>query len=138
MRVLGSTVLVFEWLIVALAVPVAVNTADVRVGVAWGFLGLITVLVVVAIARITTPFGVAVGWSVQAVTVAAAFVVPLVPLAILGIIFAGLYYAAVRLAQRVDAARATPPDGSDTGGIGHTGNPGQEPGGDDTTRPDLS
>ena len=133
MRVLGSTVLVFEWLIVALAVPVAVNTADVRVGVAWGFLGLITVLVIVAIARITTPFGVAVGWSVQAVTVAAAFVVPLVPLAILGIIFTGLYYAAVRLAQRVDAARAAPPDGGSQGGIGHTGNPGEEPDDSDPT-----
>lgn len=128
MRVLGSTVLVFEWLIVALAVPVAVNTADVRVGVAWGFLGLITVLVIVAIARITTPVGVAVGWSVQVVTIAAAFVVPLVPLAILGVIFAGLYYAAIRLAQRVDTVRAAPPDGPAGGAIGHTGNPGAEPG----------
>lgn len=131
MRVLGSTVLVFEWLIVALAVPVAVNTADVRVGVAWGFLGLITVLVIVAIARITTPVGVAVGWSVQVVTVAAAFVVPLVPLAILGIIFAGLYYAAIRLAQRVDAARARPPAGPPAANgrdaVGHTGDPGGEP-----------
>ncbi len=113
MRVLGTTVLAFEWLIVALAVPVAVNTADVRAPAAWGFLAIITVLIGVAIATITRPVGVAVGWAIQVLTLAAGFLVPLVPLIILAVIFTGLFYAAVRLARRVDAAKAAATPASD-------------------------
>ena len=41
MRVLGTTVLTFEWLILALGVPVAINTAGVSVSGAWVFLGFV-------------------------------------------------------------------------------------------------
>lgn len=103
MRVLGSTVLVFEWLIIALGVPVAINTAGVPARGAWVFLGVTTVLIVAAIALITRPVGVALGWAVQVCLLMAGLVVPL--LAVLGLLFAALYFAAIRLAQRVDQAR---------------------------------
>ena len=103
MRVLGSTVLVFEWLIIALGVPVAINTAGVPARGAWVFLGVTTVLIVAAIALITRPVGVALGWAVQVCLLMAGLVVPL--LAVLGLLFAALYFAAIRLAQRVDEAR---------------------------------
>lgn len=103
MRVLGSTVLVFEWLIIALGVPVAINTAGVPVRGAWVFLGVTTVLIVLAITMITRPAGVALGWAVQVCVLMAGLIVPL--LAVLGLLFAALYFAAIRLSQRVEEAK---------------------------------
>lgn len=104
MRVLGSTVLVFEWLILALGVPVAINTAGVPARGAWLFLGVTTVLIAAAVGLITRPVGVALGWAVQVCILMAGLLVPL--LAVLGVIFAVLYLSAIRLARRVDEARA--------------------------------
>ncbi len=104
MRVLGSTVLVFEWLILALGVPVAINSAGVTPTAAWLFLGVMTLLIVTAIGTITRPLGVAVGWAVQIWMLAAGLVVPL--LLVLGAVFAGLWFAAVYYGRRVDALRA--------------------------------
>lgn len=121
MRVLGTTVLTFEWLILALGVPVAINTAGVSVGGAWIFLGFTTVLIVLAIALITRPLGVALGWAVQVSILAAGLVVPL--LAALGLLFGGLYFAAIRLARRVDEVRAqqtAAPDDTAAHSIGQT------------------
>lgn len=121
MRVLGSTVLVFEWLIVALGVPVAINTAGVPSAWAWGFLAAITLLVVLAIATITRPVGVVLGWLTQALLLAAGLVVPL--LILLAVLFAGLFYVAVQQGRRVDAIRAArqnAPAESDPGGVGDT------------------
>ncbi|MFN8125561.1 MAG: DUF4233 domain-containing protein [Candidatus Nanopelagicales bacterium] len=119
MRVLGSTVLVFEWLILALGVPVAINTSGVAPGGAFAFLGVMTVLIAVAVARITRPLGIGLGWVVQAVCVAAGLIVPI--MAILGAIFAGLYFAAVHFGRRVDALRAAASPGEQQHGpIGET------------------
>jgi hypothetical protein len=121
MRVLGSTVLVFEWLIVALGVPVAVNSSGVSPAAAWVFLGVMTVLIVVAIATITRPFGVAVGWTVQVWILAAGIVVPL--LLILGLVFSGLWFAAGYYARRVETLRAAHEGAADPSreAIGDTG-----------------
>lgn len=104
MRVLGTTVLVFEWLILALGVPVAINSSGVSPAAAWSFLGIMTALIVVAVGTITRPFGVAVGWAVQVWLLAAGLVVPL--LLVLGAVFAGLWFAAVHYGRRVDTLRA--------------------------------
>ncbi len=104
MRVLGSTVLVFEWMILALGVPVAINSSGVTPTAAWVFLGVMTVLIFAAIATITRPFGVAAGWAVQVWILVAGLVVPL--LLILGAVFAGLWFAAVYYGRRVDTLRA--------------------------------
>ncbi len=122
MRVLGSTVLVFEWLIIALGVPVAINTAGVPARGAWIFLGVTTVLIVLAIGTITRPVGVALGWAVQVCILMAGLVVPL--LAVLGLLFGALYFTAIRLARRVDEAKAAhtaAPEAPGPGGVGDTG-----------------
>ncbi|MEI2716200.1 MAG: DUF4233 domain-containing protein [Candidatus Nanopelagicales bacterium] len=121
MRVLGSTVLVFEWLIVALGVPVAINTAGVPATGAWVFLAVVTALIVLSIATITRPLGVGLGWVVQALILAAGFVVPL--LILLAVIFAGLFFVAVQQGRRVDAiraARTVAPADPEPGGVGDT------------------
>lgn len=121
MRVLGSTVLVFEWLIIALGVPVAINTAGVPVRGAWVFLGVTTVLIVLAIGMITRPAGVALGWAVQVCVLMAGLIVPL--LAVLGLLFAALYFAAIRLSQRVEEAKrahAAAPEEQGSQGVSDT------------------
>ncbi len=121
MRVLGTTVLVFEWLILALGIPVAVNTAGVSAPAAWGVFGVATVLIALAVGTITKPTGVVLGWMVQIVIVLSGIVVPL--LALLGILFAGLFYAAIRLSARVDRVKATDsetPAGSARSPVGDT------------------
>lgn len=104
MRVLGTAVLAFEWLVLALAIPVAVNTAGVAPGPAWLVFGIASVLIVGAIATVSRPAGWWLGWAVQLVAIAAGIVVPL--LVILGVIFAGLWFAAIRVGRRVDQIRA--------------------------------
>lgn len=100
MRVLTTAVLVFEWIVLALAVPVAVNVADVPAGTAWAVLGAASVLILAAVALMRTRIGVWLGWAVQAVALAAGLAVPLV--GVMGAIFAGLYFAAIRLGTKVD------------------------------------
>jgi len=123
MRVLGTTVLVFEWLVLALGIPVAVNTAGVSAGAAWTVFAVATVLIALSVGTITKPTGVVLGWLVQIVIILSGLVVPL--LALLGIIFAGLYYAAIRLSRRVDEAKAAAAGRSATPGV-----PDQAPVGD--------
>lgn len=103
-RVLTSAVLAFEWIVLALGIPVAVNVSGVPAGRAWIVFGLATVLTVAAFALMKRPAGVWLGWGVQAVAIAAGMIVPM--LGILGVIFAGLYFAAISTGRRVDAIRA--------------------------------
>jgi Protein of unknown function (DUF4233) len=104
MRVLASSVLAFEWVVLGLAIPVAVNVAGVSSPRAWATFAVASVLTVLALGLLGRPVGVWLGWGVQAVAVAGGLVVPL--LGILGAIFAGLYFAAIRLGSQVDQARA--------------------------------
>ncbi len=121
MRTLGSAVLVFEWMVLALAVPVAVNVSDVPEQRAWAALGVATVLIVAAIALLPGPVGRWLGWAVQGVAVLSAVVVPM--LAILAIVFAGLYYAALRLGASVDRVRAERAAAERDGGPGTMAGP---------------
>lgn len=117
MRVLCSAVLTFEWVVLALGIPVAINVAGVPAQGAWVAFVSASVLTVAALALMRRPAGVWLGWLVQVVAVACVLVVPM--LGILGVVFAGLYFAAIRYGSRVDAirqqsaarptARTTPP-----------------------------
>jgi hypothetical protein len=103
-RVLATAVLVFEWIVLALAIPVAVNTSGVAATQAWIVFGAASALIVTALGLMRTSAGVPVGWGVQALALAAGLAVPL--LAILAVLFAALYLAAIRLGGRVDALKA--------------------------------
>jgi hypothetical protein len=104
MRVLGSSVLALEAIVVLLAIPVALTTTSPdRPWLVALALALLAVLCILAIGAVARPQGPAVGWVVQALVIASGFLVP--AMFVLGIIFAALWFGAVRLGTRADAAR---------------------------------
>ncbi|MFI0432396.1 MAG: DUF4233 domain-containing protein [Candidatus Nanopelagicales bacterium] len=106
MRVLCASVLVFEAIIAGLFIPVAYFSGVVANGATAAWIGAaLAVLCIVAAAVVTRPFGVALGWTVQILLLACGFVVPM--MFALGLIFAALWWAALRYGRRADAARAT-------------------------------
>lgn len=120
MRRLAGSVLVFEAIVIILAVPVAINVAgvDPAPAIAAG-LGLAAAAVVLA-ARVDRPGGVAAGWILQGLVLASALIVPV--MALLGAIFAALWYGALRLAAAVPvespSAAADHPEASSAGEAG--------------------
>lgn len=119
MRVIASSVLAFEALVVLLAVPVAITLAgvDPAVAVAGGL--LLMALCVVAAGSLGRGWGYAVGWVVQALLVASGFVVP--AMFLVGGVFAVLWVVGLRVGRRGEqlhaqrwaqgeGPRATPPE----------------------------
>jgi hypothetical protein len=105
MRVLGSAVLIFQAIILGLAIPVAIvigGQPPLTAGIVGA--GLI-VLCVAATGVITRPLGWVLGTLVQVGTILAGLVVP--GLLVLGLIFAALWGTALVLGRRVDAAKAS-------------------------------
>lgn len=102
-RIAGS-VLIFEAIVIILAIPVAINVAGVPAAPALiAGLGLTLTCLIVA-GRVDRPGGVAAGWVVQGLVISMALVVPV--MAVLGAMFTGLWYAALTLvakAERDDA-----------------------------------
>jgi hypothetical protein len=101
----GGAVLVFEALVIILAIPVAINVGGARAPAAVGGGLLLAAAAVVVAARLDRPWAVAAGWIVQAWVLLSAFVVPV--MGILGLLFTGLWYAALRLARADDAVRGS-------------------------------
>ena len=103
MRVLGSTVLALEAIVVLLAIPIAINNSNVdstwALVVGFG----IALLMFLTIGIITKPYAIPIGWVLQVLTVASGFIVP--TMFIVGGIFALLWFFAVQNGQRVDRAR---------------------------------
>jgi hypothetical protein len=105
MKVLGSVVLGVESIIVMLATLVAANGGGVsNPGLAYGIGAGLMIAMLLAIGTLRKPWGVAVGWVLQVAMLAFGFVVPV--MWIIGLIFAGLWFLAVRNGRRVDAFRA--------------------------------
>lgn len=108
MTVLLRAVLVFEALVVALAVPVAVNVAgEGQPAVPVSLLA--AALCLVGVVALRWPWGVWVGWAAQAAILAIAVVLP--PMVVLGAVFVALWAWSVVLGRRIDAARRGPTDG---------------------------
>lgn len=105
MRVLGSSVLAFEAIVVLLATALATSNGSVAdPGRAW-LIGLVLIVaLILAIGVITRPWGVILGWILQAAVLATSLVVGWSML-VVGGIFAILWWAAVRNGRRVDALR---------------------------------
>ena len=105
MRVLGSAVLAMEAIVVFLATALATSNGSVdRIGLAWGIGLALMVLLVLAIGTLGRPWGVALGWALQVVVLATSIVVGWTML-VIGVIFAFLWFLAVRNGRRVDALR---------------------------------
>jgi H+/gluconate symporter-like permease len=99
-RRLAGSVLIFEAIVIILAIPVAINVAGVAPAPAISAgLALATAAVVVA-ARVDRPGGVIAGWIVQALVLASALIIPV--MALLGGIFAALWFGALRLVENLE------------------------------------
>lgn len=125
MRTVGSSVLILEWIVVGLALIVANNVAGVPGQVILTALALMTVLIVAAVMTLPERAGVILGWTIQALMLAMALWVPL--MIVLGLLFAGLWYLAIRLGGQVDQAKReqaaidlTEPAGEPAAGGGDT------------------
>ena len=104
MKVLGTSVLAFEAIVVLLATSLAASATGINTGLAWacGF-GLI-VLLIVGIGLLRRPYGVAFGWILQGLVLASSLVVGWSML-IVGAIFVVLWFIAIRTGRRVDALK---------------------------------
>lgn len=106
MRVLGSTVLILEALVVLLAIPIAINVSDANATYALIIGIALAGLLVLTVGVITKPIVVPIGWVLQALVIASGIVVP--TMFFIGGLFALLWFYAVRNGQRVDRARELP------------------------------
>ncbi len=116
MKVLCSSVLGMEILVVLLATSLATSTGSVSsTGLAW-LVGLaIMVLLALAIGALRSPWGLTVGWVMQLLVVATAFVAGWSML-VIGLVFAVLWGVAIHLGHTYDrrvaeeaGAEPTPP-----------------------------
>ncbi len=106
MRVLGSTVLVLEALVVLLAIPIAINVSDANATYALIIGIALAGLLVLTVGVITKPIAVPIGWTLQVLVIASGIIVP--TMFFIGGLFALLWFYAVRNGQRVDRARELP------------------------------
>ncbi len=110
MRTLCAVVLVFEVVVLGLALPVAIQLGDhapTTAGAVWGGLA-IAALVLAGLQRFRWAYYA--GWVLQLLVVASGFLVP--GLLVLGVIFAGLWVAATVVGGRTDALRQAADDGA--------------------------
>jgi len=104
-RVLCSSVLAIEAIVVLLATSLATSNGSVsNAGLAWAVGLLIMVLLILAIGTLRRPWGLAVGWVLQALVLATSIVVGWSML-VVGVVFVVLWFLAIRSGGRVDALR---------------------------------
>ncbi len=111
MKVLCSAVLGIEAVVVLLATSLATSDGSVaNTTVAWIAGLLLILLLVLAIGTLRRPWGLTVGWILQALVLASAIVVGWTML-VVGGIFVILWWLAIHNGSRVDALRARAADG---------------------------
>ena len=105
MRTLCSAVLLFQAIVLGLAIPVALALSDVDNTTVLRGGSVLVLLCFVSIATLGRgPVGLAIGWFVEVASVLAGFVVP--TMFFLGGVFLVLWFLAIRLGRRGDAATA--------------------------------
>jgi hypothetical protein len=99
MRAVHSAILVFEAIVVGLAIPVAITLNGVSGAVAGTTGGVVAVSCLVAAGLLRKPIGYLLGSVLQVVTFALGFVVPL--MFVLGIAFGALWFYCLILDRRL-------------------------------------
>ena len=112
MRAIAASVLLFEAIVVMLAIPVAVTVSDVDAGVAVPVGAALMVLSLAAAGLLRRPFGYALGWAVQVLVVASGFFVP--AMFFIGGVFAALWAAAIHYGRKAEVVRAGWPTSATT------------------------
>jgi hypothetical protein len=102
-RSLGSIVLGFEALVLALVTPVMISVAHVSAGTALPVCLGLALLAIVAAGLLRNQVGYALGWVVQVGAVGLGFVVP--AMFVLGLAFAGFWVLAIVLGRRIEEAK---------------------------------
>lgn len=106
MRVLCSSVLAIEAIVVFLATSLAASNGSVsNTALAWTVGLALMVVLFAAIGALGRSWGIALGWVLQLAVLATSLVVGWTML-IVGVIFVVLWFLAVRNGRRVDALRA--------------------------------
>jgi hypothetical protein len=103
MRSLGSIVLGFEALVLALVTPVMISVAGVPASTALPVCLGLAVLAVVAAGLLRNKVGYVLGWLVQVGAVGLGFVVPV--MFVLGLAFGAFWVMAIVLGRRIEQAK---------------------------------
>jgi hypothetical protein len=98
-----SAILVFEAIVVLLAIPVAVSLGEVSGGLAGAVGGGVAAACLVATGVLRYPFGRWAGSALQVVAVALGFVVPL--MFVLGVVFGALWFVCLAADRKIAAAQ---------------------------------
>ncbi|AXI77554.1 DUF4233 domain-containing protein [Peterkaempfera bronchialis] len=104
MRMLCSSTLLGEALVILFAALVAMQLSDVPHGALWAVSGAAMVLCLLLCGVVGRRGGVALGWALQLGLIAAGAVVPM--MYVLGAVFAALWWCSVRYGRRIDAIKA--------------------------------
>ncbi|GGV77349.1 membrane protein [Streptomyces gelaticus] len=104
MRTLCASTLIGEFFVIGFAGLVAMKSDDLTDAMVWTVCGTGMALSVLLCGMITRPGGVQLGWVLQVALVLSGFVVPM--MFILGVVFAGLWWASVHYGRKIDEAKA--------------------------------
>jgi hypothetical protein len=104
MRTLCASTLISEFLVIGFAGLVAMKNPDLTMGTVWTVCGVAMALCVLLCGVLTRPGALAVGWALQIGLIISGFVVG--TMFILGVIFAGLWWASIHFGRKVDEAKA--------------------------------
>ncbi len=107
MRVVLLSVLLFEVIVFALAIPVMIYLSEVPPGPAAGFGGGAAVLALAAAATMRKPYGYPLGWLTQVLGIALGLLTP--TMYIIGIMFAAIWLVSFILGRRLDQAEPSAP-----------------------------
>jgi hypothetical protein len=124
-RGIAAAVLVFEGLVVLFATLVALDLSDVDDSTLWWTGGTLAVACVLVAGLLGRPWGYALGSALQALVIAAGFLVP--AMFVLGVVFAALWFLALHLGRKVarlEAARAADSGEGPRPPAGPSANPG--------------
>ncbi|MFE2379333.1 DUF4233 domain-containing protein [Streptomyces sp. NPDC059398] len=103
MRTLCASTLIGEFFVIGFAGLVAMK-GDLSETTVWTVCGIGMLLSVLLCGMLSRPGAVQIGWALQIALIASGFFVPV--MFILGVAFAGLWWASVHYGRIIDAAKA--------------------------------
>jgi hypothetical protein len=103
MRTLCASTLIGEFFVIGFAGLVAMK-GDISGAVVWTVCGVAMLLSVLLCGMLGRPGAVQIGWVLQIALIASGVVVPM--MFILGVVFAGLWWASVNYGRKIDEAKA--------------------------------
>ncbi|RMI45232.1 DUF4233 domain-containing protein [Streptomyces triticirhizae] len=113
MRTLCASTLLGEFFVIGLAGLAASRLSTASTATVWWVCGVAMAVSLLLCAIAGRPLGVWLGWAFQVALVAAGFVLP--AMFVLGVAFAGLWWASVHFGARIDALKAAREQGAPAG-----------------------